>query len=60
MSKGDGDSVETQKEDSVFKTLNLNEVVVTAATKEVEMKGDTTVINANAFKTPEGLTSKNS
>lgn len=54
LSEGDGDSVETQKEDSIFKTLNLNEVVVTAAMKEVEMKGDTTVINANAFQTPEG------
>lgn len=52
--EGDGDSVETQKEDSIFKTLNLGEVVVTAAMKEVEMKGDTTVINANAFQTPEG------
>lgn len=54
LSEGDGDSVETQKEDSIFKTLNLGEVVVTAAMKEVEMKGDTTVINANAFQTPEG------
>ncbi|MQN82455.1 outer membrane beta-barrel protein [Segatella copri] len=42
------------KQDSIFKTLNLDEVVVTAAIKEVEMKGDTTVINANAFKTAEG------
>ena len=54
LSEGDGDSVETQKEDSIFKTLNLGEVVVTAAMKEVEMKGDTTVINANAFQTPGG------
>lgn len=54
LSEGDGDSVETQKEDSIFKTLNLGEVVVTAAMKEVEIKGDTTVINANAFQTPEG------
>lgn len=54
LSEGDGDSVETQKEDSIFKTLNLGEVVVTVAMKEVEMKGDTTVINANAFQTPEG------
>ena len=52
LSEGDGDSVETQKEDSIFKTLNLGEVVVTAAMKEVEIKGDTTVINANAFYTP--------
>ena len=29
-------------------------MVVTAAMKEVEIKGDTTVINANAFYTPEG------
>lgn len=42
------------KQDTIFKTLNLNEVVVTAAMKEVEMKGDTTFINANAFKTAEG------
>ena len=52
-----GDTVRgsrTSKQDSIFKTLNLGEVVVTAAMKEVEMKGDTTVINANAFKTPEG------
>lgn len=52
-----GDTVRgsrTSKQDSIFKTLNLDEVVVTAAIKEVEMKGDTTVINANAFKTPEG------
>ena len=41
-------------QDSIFKTLNLDEVVVTAAMKEVEMKGDTTVINANAFQTPDG------
>lgn len=33
LSEGDGDSVETQKEDSIFKTLNLGEVVVTAAMK---------------------------
>lgn len=44
----------TSKQDSIFKTLNLDEVVITAAMKEVEIKGDTTVINANAFKTPEG------
>ena len=37
LSEGDGDSVETQKDDSIFKTLNLGEVVVTAAMKEVEM-----------------------
>lgn len=52
-----GDTVRgsrTSKQDSIFKTLNLDEVVVTAAMKEVEMKGDTTVINANAFQTPEG------
>lgn len=53
-SEGNADSLETQKEDSIFKTLNLDEVVVTAAMKEMEMKGDTTIINANAFKTPEG------
>ena len=41
-------------QDSIFKTLNLDEVVVTAAMREVEMKGDTTIINANAIKTPEG------
>ncbi|WP_257882244.1 hypothetical protein [Segatella salivae] len=29
-------------------------MVVTATMKEVEIKGDTTVINANAFYTPEG------
>lgn len=52
-----GDTVRgsrTSKQDSIFKTLNLDEVVVTAAIKEVEMKGDTTVINADAFKTAEG------
>lgn len=27
---------------------------MTASMKEVEQKGDTTVINANAYKTPEG------
>lgn len=53
-SEVDADLVERQKEDSIFKTLSLDEVVVTAAIKEVEMKGDTTVINAGAFKTPEG------
>ena len=47
-------SSDTVREDSVFKSLNFDEVVVTAAMKEVEMKGDTMVINANAFKTPEG------
>ena len=41
-------------QDSIFKTLNLDEVVVTAAMREVEIKGDTTIINANAIKTPEG------
>lgn len=44
----------TFKQDSIFKTLLLGEVVVTASMKEVEQKGDTTVINANAYKTPEG------
>ena len=44
----------TFKQDFIFKTLLLGEVVVTASMKEVEQKGDTTVINANAYKTPEG------
>lgn len=34
--------------------IQINEVVVTGKMKEVVMAGDTTVINADAFKTPEG------
>lgn len=34
--------------------IELAEVVVTAPMKEVELAGDTTVINASAYKTPEG------
>lgn len=34
--------------------LELSEVVVTAPIKEIEQVGDTTVINAAAYKTPEG------
>lgn len=34
--------------------VELAEVVVTAPMKEVELAGDTTVINASAYKTPEG------
>lgn len=34
--------------------LELAEVVVTAPIKEVELVGDTTVINADAYRTPEG------
>lgn len=34
--------------------LELAEVVVTAPIKEVELMGDTTVINADAYQTPEG------
>lgn len=34
--------------------LELSEVVVTAPIKEVELVGDTTVINADAYRTPEG------
>ena len=58
-----GDTVRgsrTSKQDSIFKTLNLDEVVVTAAIKEVEMKGDTTVIMPMPSKLPRGLTLKNS
>lgn len=34
--------------------IQINEVVVTGKMKEVVVEGDTTVINADAFKTPEG------
>lgn len=34
--------------------LELSEVVVTASIKEVELVGDTTVINADAYRIPEG------
>lgn len=34
--------------------LELSEVIVTAPIKEVELVGDTTVINADAYQTPEG------
>lgn len=34
--------------------LELSEVVVTAPIKEVELVGDTTVINAGAYRIPEG------
>ena len=34
--------------------VELAEVVVTAPIKEVELVGDTTVINASAYETPEG------
>lgn len=34
--------------------LELGEVIVTAPIKEVELVGDTTVINADAYQTPEG------
>ena len=34
--------------------LGLSEVVVTAPIKEVELVGDTTVINADAYRIPEG------
>ena len=34
--------------------LELSEVVVTAPIKEVELVGDTTVINADAYRIPEG------
>lgn len=36
------------------RTVVLQDVVITAPMKEVEMKGDTTVINAGAYKTSEG------
>ena len=39
--------------------VELAEVVVTAPMKEVELAGDTTVINASAYKTPEGSNLKN-
>lgn len=34
--------------------LELSEIIVTAPIKEVELVGDTTVINADAYQTPEG------
>lgn len=34
--------------------IQINEVVVTGKLQEVVMEGDTTVINASAYKTPEG------
>ena len=34
--------------------IELAEVVVTAPMKEVELVGDTTIINASAYETPEG------
>lgn len=36
----------------------MNEVVVTGKLPEVTLKGDTTLINADAFKTPEGSSVK--
>lgn len=36
------------------KTIMLQDVVITAPMKEVELRGDTTVINAGAYKTSEG------
>lgn len=41
-------------EDSIFKTIGLEGVVITAPVRETYMRGDTTVINAEAIKTPEG------
>ena len=34
--------------------IKLAEVLVTAPVKEIDMVGDTTVINADAYRTPEG------
>lgn len=34
--------------------IKLAEVLVTAPVKEIDMAGDTTVINADAYRTPEG------
>ncbi|MBC5605383.1 outer membrane beta-barrel protein [Bacteroides sp. M27] len=42
--------VVTLKDDDI----QIGEVTITGKLKEVEMKGDTTVINAAAYKTPEG------
>lgn len=51
---GDSTSVNigtvTLKDDDI----QIGEVVVTGKLKEVVMEGDTTVINASAYKTPEG------
>lgn len=34
--------------------IELDEVTVTAQVREIEQIGDTTIINASAYKTPEG------
>lgn len=58
--RGKGDAASEKKGvaatavDSIDKTIVLGEVVVVAPIREVEMRGDTTVINADAYKTPEG------
>lgn len=51
-----GDSVSINTGTIVLKDddLQIGEVVVTGKLKEVVMEGDTTVINASAYKTPEG------
>ena len=51
-----GDSVSINAGTIVLKDddLQIDEVVVTGKLREVVMEGDTTVINASAYKTPEG------
>lgn len=48
------DSTAIAEMDSMLRTINLEEVVVTAPMKPIFMKGDTTIINTDAFRTRDG------
>lgn len=48
------DSLPVAEMDSMFSTINLDEVVVIAPIKPVTVKGDTTIIDTRAFKTRDG------
>lgn len=48
------DSAAIAEMDSLLRIINLDEVVVTAPVKPILMRGDTTIINTDAFKTRDG------
>lgn len=48
------DTLSSKKSDAIEKEYKLDELTVTAHKTEIRQKGDTTIVDATAFKTPEG------
>lgn len=50
----EADSLAIAAADSIMNSISLDEVVVTAPLKEMEVRGDTTIFNADAYRLRDG------